>query len=219
MDKPKSSVSSSSKVWRRSKLWKMKRDFQIKFLSDVGLKPEHYLFDLGCGTLRGGILLIQYLENSHYFGVETWEEALNEGRRELRETGLESKNPTFLLSSDISQLVVGRKFDYMWAFSVLIHMNDKILNNALGFVSKHLSKGGVFYANVNTGDMREGGWHGFPVVARTFDFYSQICAMNGLTVSDLGSLKELGHISNVKLQDNQRMLKIKSEQIYGRNSN
>lgn len=191
-----------------AKLWKMKRDFQIRFLSDMDLKPGHYLFEIGCGTLRGGVPLIQYLENGHYFGVEVREEVLDEGRKELREAGLEGKNPTLLLSPKIAQLTVNRKFDYIWAFSVLIHMNDKILNDTLSFVSKHLSEEGVFYANVIIGDRKEGDWQGFPVVTRPFDFYSQACTMNDLVVSDLGSLKELGHIANVESQDSQRMLKI-----------
>jgi len=191
-----------------AKLWKMKRDFQIRFLSDMDLKPRHYLFEIGCGTLRGGVPLIQYLENGHYFGVEVREEVLDEGRKELREVGLEGKNPTLLLSPKIAQLTVNRKFDYIWAFSVLIHMNDKILNDTLSFVSKHLSEEGVFYANVIIGDRKEGDWQGFPVVTRPFDFYSQACTMNGLVVSDLGPLKELGHIAKVESQDSQRMLKI-----------
>lgn len=190
------------------RLWKMKRDFQIRFLSDMGLEPGHYLFEIGCGTLRGGIPLIQHLENGHYFGVEVRERALAGGRKELREAGLEEKNPTLLLSPDISQLTINRRFDYIWAFSVLIHMNDKILSDTLDFVSRHLSEDGFFYANVNIGYRREGNWQGFPVVARTLDFYSQACAMSGLVVSDLGPLKEFGHISNSESQDNQRMLKI-----------
>jgi len=194
-----------------AKLWKMKRDFQIRFLREMGMKPGHYLFEVGCGTLRGGVPLIQYLENCHYFGCEVREKALNAGRKELREAGLEGKNPTLMLSPDISQLTVNRKFDYIWAFSVLIHMNDKILNDTLAFVSKHLSEEGVFYTNVTIGDRKEGNWQGFPVVARTFDFYSQACAINGLVISDLGPLKELGHIANVESQDNQRMLKIERE--------
>ena len=191
-----------------AKLWKMKRDFQIRFLSDMDLKPGHYLFEIGCGTLRGGVPLIQYLENGHYFGVEVREEVLDEGRKELREAGLEGKNPTLLLSPKIAQLTVNRKFDYIWAFSVLIHMNDKILNDTLSFVSKHLSEEGSFYANVIIGDRKEGDWQGFPVVTRPFDFYGQACTMNGLVVSDLGPVKELGHIAKVESQDSQRMLKI-----------
>lgn len=186
----------------------MKRAFQIRFLSEMGLKPAHYLVDIGCGTLRGGVPLIEYLEAGHYFGVEVRQEALEEGRKELRDAGLASKNPTLLLCPDISQLTVDRSFDYMWAFSVLIHMSDEILDHTLGFVSRHLSKDGVFFANVNMGDRREGSWQGFPVVSRTFEFYAEACARHGLAVTDLGPLRELGHQSEVELHDRQRMLRI-----------
>ena len=190
------------------KRWKMKRDFQIKFLRDMGLKYENYLLEIGCGTLRGGLPIIQYLEKGHYFGIEVREKVLKEARKELKEASLEGKNPELLLSPVITELTINRKFDYLWAFSVLIHMNDEILKDTLNFVSKHLSEKGVFYANVNIGERKEGNWQGFPVVSRTFDFYSLACAMNGLAVSDLGPLKEFGHITNVGSQDKQRMLKI-----------
>lgn len=191
-----------------AELWKMKRDFQIQFLQAMGLMPEQYLLDLGCGTLRGGIPLITYLQDGHYFGIETRSEALDEARKELREAGQEEKNPNLLLSQDISQLMIDKKFDFIWAFSVLIHMSDEVLNDALGFVSKHLLKEGVFYANVNIGEKKEGNWQGFPVVARTFEFYCQACVKNGLAVTDLGPLKDHGHISKVEAQDSQRILKI-----------
>ena len=189
-------------------LWKMKRDFQIRFLIDMGLNPDHFLFEIGCGTLRGGLPIIQYLDVAHYFGVEVREGALEEGKKELREAGLIYKKPALILSSDISQLDVDRKFDYMWAFSVLIHMDDRVLSKTLNFVSKNLSKQGVFYANVNIGDSKDGAWQGFPVVTREFEFYKKACVANSLEISELGPLKKFGHITNITSQDNQMMIKI-----------
>lgn len=192
-----------------ARLWKMKRGFQIRFLKAMGLTPEHYLLDVGCGTLRGGIPLISYLNDGHYFGIEVREEALTEGLKELQEERLEGKEPTLLLCPDISQLVINREFDYIWAFSVLIHMSDDILDHTLDFVRKHLKDDGVFFANVNIGETHEGAkWQEFPGVWRTLEVYSHGCSNNGLSFTDIGPLKDYGHVSSVKTQDSQRMLKI-----------
>src|SRR5215475_8544809 len=71
--------------------WQKKRDFQIFFLKQMGLQPAHYLLDIGCGTLRGGIPLIDYLDPGHYFGVEVRPLVLEEAAKELGEAGLEHK--------------------------------------------------------------------------------------------------------------------------------
>lgn len=189
-----------------SSLWMMKRDFQIQFLKKMGLKPEHYLFDIGCGTLRGGIPIIDYLNNGHYFGSEVRPEVLEEGQQELRDAGLDIKNPTLIHSPDISKISIDQKFDFIWAFSVLIHMNDDILRDTLRFVSNHLSDDGAFYTNVNIGEKNEGNWQEFPVVWRTLEFYNQECFKNNLNFVDIGSLKSHGHRSNIESQDNQTML-------------
>lgn len=191
------------------RLWKMKRDFQINFLKDFKLEPKHYLLDIGCGTLRGGIPLINYLQEGHYFGIEVRKEVLDEARKELSENGLEWKQPTLMFVPDIAQADIHQKFDFIWAFSVLIHMTDDVLNDTLQFVSQHLSDMGAFYANVNIDERTaEGKWAEFPVVRRSWEFYQEACSKNGLKVYDLGSLKKYRHITNNENQDSQRMLKI-----------
>ncbi len=115
-------------------LWRMKRAFQIGFLKYVGLEPQHFLLDLGCGTLRGGIPLIEYLQETHYYGFEVRHDVLEEGRNELREVDLEHKEPVLVLSDDITSLHLQKKFDFVWAYSVLIHLSDEILNDFLSIV-------------------------------------------------------------------------------------
>ncbi len=191
-----------------SKLWKMKREFQIKFLKNAGLKPQHVLLDIGCGTLRGGIPIIEYLENKHYFGIESRKDVLDEGRNELDELGFMHKEPNLVAEANILDVNLTEKFDYIWAFSVLIHMHDGVLCDTLDFVSSHLLDVGVFYANVNIGSGESGNWQGFPVVWRSLSFYEQTCLRYGLKIADIGSLKDCGHLSNNEAQDQQRMLKI-----------
>jgi len=152
--------------------------------------------------------LIDHLQEKHYFGIESRKEALYEGYKELEEAGLEWKQPNLLFAPDISQVVIQRNFDFIWAFSVLIHMTEEILNDTLNFVAGHLANTGVFYANLNIGTRPDGHWQDFPVVFRTFEFYDKACSQNGLTISDLGPLRNFGHVSGVASQDQQRMFKI-----------
>jgi SAM-dependent methyltransferase len=197
-------------VIMKNKSWNMKRTFQIDFLKRVGLKPSHYFLDLGCGPLRGGIPLIDYLDTGHYFGVEIREGYLNSGLKELKAKGLDNKKPC-LMVGDASTALLPRKMDYIWAYSVLIHMEDSILNDTLGFVRDNLKDDGCFYANVNVGNIPDRSWKGFPVVFRSKNFYDQACKHNGLNIKDMGPVSEWGHNIGIHLQDTQRMLKIMAE--------
>lgn len=192
-----------------AKLWQMKREFQIKFLKQVRLQPQHYFLDIGCGTLRGGIPIIAYLEIGHYFGIESRKTALDEARKELKEAGLTHKGPKLIAAEDISNVKLENRFDYILAFSVLIHMKDEILYDTLRFVRSHLKNTGFFYANVHIGNNPDGFWQGFPVVWRSLDFYQEACLHSGLRLHDIGPLKTFGHTSEVESQDNQRMLKVR----------
>ena len=190
-----------------AKFWKIKRDFQIGFLKKVGLQPHHYFLEIGCGTLRGGVPIIKYLENSHYYGIEARDNVLEEGKKELAEANLITKQPVLVAAEDISSIELNQKFDYVWAFSVLIHMTDNILRDCLAFVSKNLKADGFFYANVNTNTTPDGAWQGFPVVHRSIEFYTSECSRYGLAFDIIGSLKDLGHITKMEGDDN-IMLKI-----------
>ena len=189
------------------KLWKMKQQFQIDFLKKMGLTPTHAFLDIGCGTLRGGIPLIDYLDEGNYTGIDVREENIKEALNELKEEGLGNKKPTILSFDSFVDLHLHQKFDVMFAFSVLIHMADHISASCLEFVAKNLASDGVFYANVNFGEREDGVWRGFPIVFRTLDFYQKMAAENGMKIDVLGTLEELGHHSGSALGDSQVMLK------------
>jgi SAM-dependent methyltransferase len=189
-----------------SHLWKMKRDFQIQFLKNVGMAPENYLLDIGCGVLRGGLPIIEYLNKGHYYGIESREEVLDEGVRALQEAGLQSKAPTLLAVDDLSKVTLDRKIEFIWAFSVLIHMEDVILDACLDFVSRTLDQNGRMFANVNIGNEKDGRWQEFPLVSRSRDFYTSAAERRGLQVVEVGTLQSLGHVSGSPGQDLQIML-------------
>jgi cyclopropane fatty-acyl-phospholipid synthase-like methyltransferase len=174
-------------------LWERQRRFQFEFLTSRGLAPEHRLLDIGCGTLRGGIPLIEYLQTGHYAGVEARASVLEEARKELAEAGLEHKHPVLINASDASQVALAAPVDFAWAFMALIHMPDETAGGYLALLAENLSEGGQFYGNVNIGEKPQGSWQGFPVVTRSHEFYEQLAASCGLSVQDVGILDSLGH--------------------------
>ena len=189
---PRSSTRRAALVGRPDQ-WAIQRRFQFDFLTSRDLRPEHRLIDIGCGTLRGGIPLIEYLETGNYTGVEVRAAALEAGRKELRERGLEHKQPRLVHATDPRQIEPGAPFDFAWAFMVLIHMPDDVVDAYLRFVSQRLTETGEFYANVAIGDAPQGEWQGFPVVSRRGEFYEGLAAPHGLRISEVGRLNSLGH--------------------------
>ncbi|MFZ4413894.1 MAG: methyltransferase [Bacteroidales bacterium] len=190
-------------------LWEAKRKFQFDFLLNAGILPSHTLLDLGCGILRGGIPLIGYLEEGNYTGVDVRPEVMEEAHLELEISGLAIKNPSLICTDDVSTLILKRKFDFIWAFSVLIHLEDHILEGVMNFINRHLHKEGSFYANVVFGERQDGNWQQFPLVERPESFYTKMIARHGLTMHDLGPLKKFGHPSKITdkdLLERQRML-------------
>ncbi|MEP5104253.1 MAG: class I SAM-dependent methyltransferase, partial [Ekhidna sp.] len=95
----------------------MKQKFQIDFLKEMGLKPQNTLLDIGCGTLRGGIPIIQFLEEEKYFGIDVREKVIEEAFKELREEKLEHKKPNIEVFSDFKELNYEHSFDIIFAFS------------------------------------------------------------------------------------------------------
>jgi len=211
-----------------AELWRTKREFQIAFLKQFGLEPHHTLLDLGCGTLRGGIPLIEYLQENHYVGFEVRREVLEEGRIKLQEAGLTHKNPMLLSRDDISSLQLGRQFDFVWAYSVLIHLSDEVLDDFLVILREHLKSSGAFFANIMIGNAetrpprlererhpivvrgryRVGSCEVFPLVRRSLDFYCAAAVRNGLQLTDLGTIESLGFNSGNKQHDQHQVVRL-----------
>jgi SAM-dependent methyltransferase len=189
-------------------LAEMKRKFQISFLRSRGMLPRHMLIDLGCGTLRGGIPIIEYLDEGNYCGIDVRPRVLEEARKELAENGLAHKRPLLLQARDADGALGDRRYDLIWAFSVLIHLSDDVLRETFAFASRHLRDDGVFYANVRIGTGQDGEWQGFPVVTRPMAFYASEAEAHGLSCDALGVLRDLGHVSGEDEQDRQVMLKM-----------
>lgn len=122
---------------------------QLDFLRQEGLEPHHRLLDLACGTLRGGLHFIRYLDEGCYVGVDN-EPLMVEGARALIEGRpyLSAKNPRVWVIKDFGLRPTG-KFDVVWAYSLLTHLSLQDVERCIRSVKAVLKPGGVFYASFN----------------------------------------------------------------------
>lgn len=189
-------------------LWKMKRSFQIAFLTEhAGMQPTDRVLDIGCGTLRGGVPIIDYLNAGHYAGVDVRAQAIAEACRELYTAGLADKQVTLVYAGTIATVTLGPPFDIAWAFSVFMHLDDQSLLDVFGMAARTLAPHGVFYANANVGeDKGPREWNGFPILWRPTRHFRDVAEEFDLQVEDIGSLGSLGHVTGT-IQDEQRMLR------------
>ena len=127
--------------------WEEHGQAQLDYLVGQGLEPHHYLLDIGCGPLRGGVHFIRYLEPGHYFGVEKNAAVLATAERvELPRYGLEDKRPTLRADENFDFASLGRTFDYAWAQSVFTHLPVNSIIRCLMNVERALVDGGKFLA-------------------------------------------------------------------------
>lgn len=111
-----------------------------------GLKPHHYFLDVGCGSLRGGVHFIDYLEPGHYFGYDLREDLIESAKIELEKNNLTKKKPVLEVVEDFDARDFNQKFDYALAFSVFTHLGLNRIIMGLVQTGRVLKKDGKFFA-------------------------------------------------------------------------
>ena len=108
--------------------------------------PKHFFSDVGCGSLRGGVHFIRYLEAGHYYGIDKSQKLLDAGRNvELRNAGLIERVPTLLQTDTFEFGALHRQFDFAIAQSVFTHIALNDIVRCMMNMEKALNPGGRFY--------------------------------------------------------------------------
>jgi SAM-dependent methyltransferase len=126
--------------------WDEIGSLQFEYLKSRGLRPEHYLLDVGCGALRGGIHFARYLETGHYCGIDINASLIEAGRRELNDADLAHKRPQLAVSRDFDFSPFARLFDFALAQSVFTHLTFNHIIRCLLEIRKVLKPEGIFFA-------------------------------------------------------------------------
>jgi SAM-dependent methyltransferase len=134
----------------------------FNLLTTLGLRQDHSVLDIGCGSLRIGRLLIPYLNRGKYFGVEPNKWLVMEGiRRELGETLIQIKSPTFFFFDSPETIAQAKiTFDFALAQSIFSHCGLDLVKGWLSAISRSLATDGALIATFLIGeeDSARTGW-------------------------------------------------------------
>lgn len=123
---------------------------QFDALVARGLKPQHRLLDVGCGSLRGGVHFIPYLDAGNYYGLNINRSLIEAGlARELdAEARARVSDANFHVSTDFEIGLGDTRFDMALAVSLFTHMSQNRIELCLARLRPRMVAGGSFYATV-----------------------------------------------------------------------
>ncbi len=125
--------------------WLYAGQMQFDYLLDHGLHPGARMLEIGCGNLRAGRLLIQYLDPGNYHGIDISPDILLAALDTITEFGLQAKLPRVTLVEDLKLgFLPDRSFDVVYAHSVFSHSPIEVIEECLQHVGRLMAPGGFF---------------------------------------------------------------------------
>lgn len=127
-------------------LWSNLGQLQFEFLKQSGLQPHHKLLDIGCGSLRGGIHFIRYLERGNYYGLDINSSLIEAAKVEIKQESLEDKTPHLLVDDQFTIGKFTEQFDFMLSISLFTHLPVNNIIRCLSEVRQNLKPQGKYFA-------------------------------------------------------------------------
>jgi SAM-dependent methyltransferase len=129
-------------------LWDEIGALQFEFLKARGMKPEHKLLDLGCGSGRLAVQAVPYLQPECYYGMDISPALLSAARREIERAGYGNKisDRSLYATADFCPSPQMPSFDFGIAQSVFTHLPLNCLTFALNAIRRNFEPGGRFFA-------------------------------------------------------------------------
>lgn len=97
-------------------------------MKNIGLQPHHKLLDYGCGALRAGLILMQYLNPGCYWGLDITDDFIKIGLEDSDPVLIAEKKPFLgIINENNLESVRSAGMNYILASSVLCHVHHKEL--------------------------------------------------------------------------------------------
>jgi hypothetical protein len=127
--------------------WDRMGRLQFEFMLNHGLQESDVFLDVGCGSLRGGVHFIRYLNRGHYLGLEREEGLIKEGlQRELGDKMLRQRAPEFVISSHFEFHKFSKQPTCAVAQSLFSHLSPDDIQLCLKNLRNFALTGCVLYA-------------------------------------------------------------------------
>jgi len=155
---------------------------QFCTLVGQGLRENHTLLDIGCGSLRAGRFFMVYLNAGNYHGIEP--------NKEVLKLGLEKEIPNFkdaqFTHSDQFE-IPNQKFDFILAHSIFIHTCKEQIKLCINNVAKVMDSETKFLATYKAGTTEWQGdkWSYPNPVHYVFDTFKELATLSELSVTEL----------------------------------
>lgn len=116
-------------------------------LKGYGLRSDSLCVDYGCGTLRLGIHVINYLQPKSYWGMDISEFLLDQGRLLVGEKLWSEKEPSLRLISNqsVAEVAAGAP-NMLFSVKVLIHVHPNELESYFENIIKIVGSGQAIIA-------------------------------------------------------------------------
>jgi SAM-dependent methyltransferase len=102
--------------------WERRGAFQLRFLQQMGLRPDSRLLDAGCGPLRSGVHFIHFLDRAGYCGIDINPDFIRVARETVAgDPRLRDKTPRLEQLENFDFARLAASFTQVIVFSVLNH--------------------------------------------------------------------------------------------------
>lgn len=166
-----------------------------------GLREHHFVLDVGCGSLRVGRLLINYLLPERYFGIEPNKEVIRAAIK--KEIGLELemlKAFAICHDADFNLNYYPVIYDYILAHSIFSHATKAQLEKCIAKAKKVLHPDGKFLATYIEGPDNEAESWTYPAgVTFSYETINHICRINGMKCVKM-KLKHPGNQTWIRIE-------------------
>lgn len=189
--------------------WKEIQKYQLDFLIGMGMKPKHWLLDIGCGPLSGGLAFIRYLNAGKYCGIDENRESIAEAHKQTQKNGLTDKKPNLICCSDFGKEALSQiKFDFVWASQILYHLREDQIELLFSQLARYMKRESKFFGDIigHPNKVREDShWRGFSFHLHDPSKLTEVAIKFGLTVNTLGQIGNFGYPNAVDLKTNEML--------------